>query len=303
MRAAAERHGIQVAWNLCHYGWPDDVDLFQPAFVNRFAGFAAACARHIREHEDRVPFFTPVNEISFFSWAAARYMFPFAEGRDNEMKEQLVRAAIEAMAAIRNVDRRARFIHGEPIINVVPARRRPDLAEAAARYREAQYDAWDMIAGRKKPGLGGHPSYLDIIGCNFYHDNQWQIPSGKKLAWHVRPLDDRWIPLHRMLEAVHKRYGRPMLISETSHIGVGRGRWIKEIAVEVCKALSLGVPLEGVCLYPILDRPDWQDPDWWHHSGLWDLKRDRRGVLRRVLSRAYAEGLRRAQQMVSEGGC
>lgn len=303
MLAAAERKRVQVIWNLCHYGWPDDLDLFEPAFVDRFARYAAAVVRFMREHTDRVPFFTPVNEISFFSWAAARYMSPFAKGRDNEIKEQLARAAIAGMAAILDIDKRARFLHGEPVINVVPARRRPDLAEAAAGYREAQFDAWDIIAGRKRPELGGEPRYLDIIGCNFYHDNQWQIPSGKKLAWHIRPLDERWIPLHRMLAAVYQRYKRPMLIAETSHIGVGRGKWIKEIAVETCKALSLGVPLEGVCLYPILDRPDWQDPDWWHHSGLWDLRCDRRGVLRRVLSRIYAEGLRRAQAMISEQGC
>lgn len=300
---AADRHGVQVIWNLCHYGWPEDVDLFRPAFVDRFARHAAAVVRFLRERSDRVPFITPVNEISFFSWAAARMMYPFAEGRDNQIKEQLARAAIAGMAAMLDVDKRTRFVHGEPIINVVPARRRPDLAEAAAGYTEAQYDAWDMIAGRKQPKLGGEERFLDIVGVNFYHDNQWQIPSGKKLAWHIRPFDERWIPLHRMLARIWERYRRPMLIAETSHIGVGRGRWIKEIAAEVCKARASGVPLEGICLYPIIDRPDWQDPDWWHHSGLWDLKRDRHGVLSRVLSRAYADGLRRAQSMVSSNGC
>ena len=32
MVAAAERHDMQVMWTLCHYGWPDDVDVFGADF-------------------------------------------------------------------------------------------------------------------------------------------------------------------------------------------------------------------------------------------------------------------------------
>src|SRR5207244_12074228 len=28
MLQAAEREGIQVLWDVCYYGWPDDIDLF-----------------------------------------------------------------------------------------------------------------------------------------------------------------------------------------------------------------------------------------------------------------------------------
>jgi hypothetical protein len=37
MIRAGERAGCQVIWDLCHYGWPDDLDVFSPAFVDRFA--------------------------------------------------------------------------------------------------------------------------------------------------------------------------------------------------------------------------------------------------------------------------
>jgi hypothetical protein len=53
-----------------------------------------------------------------------------------------------------------------------------------------------------------------------------------------------------------------------------------------------GVPLEGVCLYPILDRPDWEDMNHWHNSGLWDLRPDVEGKLERVLHAEYASALR-----------
>src|SRR5205823_6568889 len=33
---AARDTGTQVIWDLCHYGWPDDLDVLSPAFVRRF---------------------------------------------------------------------------------------------------------------------------------------------------------------------------------------------------------------------------------------------------------------------------
>src|SRR5215203_3984451 len=96
MLAAAKRHGIQVNWDLCHYGWPDDLDIFAPEFVDRFARFCGAVARHVREKSDAVPLDTPMNESSFFGWAAGAVAWfrPFATGRGAELKHQLIRACI-----------------------------------------------------------------------------------------------------------------------------------------------------------------------------------------------------------------
>src|SRR5689334_11137587 len=33
---AARKLGLQVIWTLCHYGWPDDVNVYSPEFVERF---------------------------------------------------------------------------------------------------------------------------------------------------------------------------------------------------------------------------------------------------------------------------
>jgi hypothetical protein len=67
------------------------------------------------------------------------------------------------------------------------------------------------------------------------------------------------------------------------------------VADEVGKARSAGVGVEGLCIYPIIDRPDWDDPDHWHNSGLWDLRQRADGKLERVLVSDYAESLRHAQ--------
>jgi hypothetical protein len=92
------------------------------------------------------------------------------------------------------------------------------------------------------------------------------------------------------------RYQRCLFIGETSHFGVGRGPWLREIYDEVKTAIGNGVPLEGITIYPILDRPDWDNLDHWHNSGLWDLIPDEHGVLQRVLNEEYAVVLREIQQ-------
>ena len=297
MAEAAQQHGVQILWDLCHFGWPDDVDLFAPAFVNRFARYCGAVARFQADVSDKVPFYTPINEMSFLAWAAGGvgYIYPFAQHRAPEVKHQLVRAAIAGSEAIWDVDPRARFLYVEPAIHVIPPRDRPDLAEEAARIRATQFEAWDMLAGVREPGLGGHPRYLDIVGVNVYHDNQWEHPGGRRLGWDERPLDDRWQPLHDTLAEVYARYRRPLVIGETSHFGAGRAAWLHEIGAEVEQARAQGIPVEGVCLYPILDRPDWDNPAHWHHSGLWDLYPDAEGCLHRVLVKDYAAELRRWQ--------
>src|SRR5687768_11177975 len=36
---AAEAAGVEVIWDLLHYGWPDELDIYSPQFIERFASF------------------------------------------------------------------------------------------------------------------------------------------------------------------------------------------------------------------------------------------------------------------------
>ena len=303
MIVAAERHGMQVLWTLLHYGVPDEVDVFSAEFPERFARFAAEVARFVQSHSKRLPFYTPINEISFFSWAAGEvgWFSPFAKGRGPELKRQLVRATVAGCDAIWNVDRRARIVHVDPVIHVVPPVMRPDLSGAAAQHNESQFESWDMLGGIRESELGGHPRYLDIMGLNFYHSNQWEY-GGDRLRWEETPRDPRWKPFHQMLADVYDRYRRPLFVGETSHIGVGRAEWLREMAAELWSAHDAGIPLEGVCLFPIIDRMDWNDQNHWHNSGLWDLARTPSGVLERVLHAEYAQELRHSQALLARCG-
>jgi beta-glucosidase/6-phospho-beta-glucosidase/beta-galactosidase len=296
MLDAAKQFEMQVIWNCFHYGYPDDLDIFSPTFINRFERYCRALAKFIHENTDRVPFYTPINEISFLAWAAGDvgYIHPVGVGRGNELKRQLIRAAIAGIEAIWSVDPRARIVQVEPVIHVVTPRDRPDLVEKTAAQRAGQFEAWDMMLGLREPELGGNPKYLDIMGLNYYHANQWEHPD-IRLRWEDDPRDDRWLPLHQLIVEIYQRYQRPTFIGETSHFGSGRGKWLKETFEEVKLAMIHGVPMEGITIYPIIDRPDWDDLDHWHNSGLWDLIPDESGTLHRVLNEEYAEVLRQLQ--------
>ncbi|MEG3124248.1 hypothetical protein [Sphingomonas sp. GB1N7] len=248
--------GTQVIWDLLHYGWPDDVDVWRPEFVARFAAFAAAAAQVIVARLPGPHFYAPVNEISFLSWGGgdAGYMNPFAHGRGFELKVQLARAAIAAMEAIRRVDPSARFVHADPVIHIATDPAHPEQVAAAEGHRQAQFQAWDMIAGKSWPQLGGHADLLDIVGVNFYHNNQW-IHGGPPIA----RGHSSYRSFHRMLAETYARYGRPIFVAETGIEGEARSDWLAHICDEVALAIDLGVPVAGICLYPILDHPGWDD--------------------------------------------
>lgn len=300
MLDAAGRCGIQVLWTLCHWGWPDDLDPLSSGFVGRMARYARASAEFIGRHSDGPHWFTPVNEISFAAWAAGEvaYMHPYLRGASDAVKRQLVAAAIASMDEIWTVLPSARMLHTDPIIQVVTPRGRPDLAREAYDYTSAQYAAWDMLAGGMAPELGGHPRYLDVIAANYYASNQWEL-DGAALHWDDGPHDDRWVPLHEQLLRLHRRYGRPIVVGETSHVGAGRAPWLREVTTEIVRALDMGVELEGVCLYPIIDRPDWENRDHWHRSGLWDVVPGSRGEFRRVACEPYLDELRHSKERVA----
>jgi hypothetical protein len=202
------------------------------------------------------PFYCPVNEISFFAWGGgdAGYLNPFSRGRGFELKCQLARASIRAMEAILQVDPRARFVHPEPVIHVGHDADRPWTRDGAAGHRLAQFQAWDMLAGRIWPQLGGRPGLLDVIGVNYYPDNQW-IHDGGPIA----PGHPSYKPFRLILAETYARYGRPLFVSETGTEGDRRPAWLSMICTEVAAARRMGIPVEAICLYPILNHPGWDD--------------------------------------------
>lgn len=270
VEAAAEL-GITVVWDICHFGWPDHVNVFSRDFADRYAAWAAAAARFLSERSGAT-WFAPQNEISFLTWAGDHgVMNPETKGRGAALKRQLARGAIAAIEAVRAEVPDARFLHPEPLINVAADPLRPHERHHAAQARDAQFEAWDMLAGRVAPELGGSPEHLDVLGANYYPDNQWVHGDG------TLPLGSpRRMRLSALLVELHARYDRPIIISETGAEGRIRGPWLRSVTSEVARAVSLGVPVGGICLYPILNHPGWED-DRHCRNGVWDYAGPRGG--------------------------
>ena len=251
---AARDAGVTPIWDVCHYGWPDDIDIWSQEFVTRFARFSAALATLLRDEWPGVPYYCPVNEISFWAWAGGDMgdIGPGAEGRGMELKCQLVRATVAATEAIRGVDPRARFVAVDPVINIVAKHAQDRLV--AEEMRLAQYQGWDMISGKMMPELGGRPDLLDMVGVNFYRHNQWYL--GGETIWKGGPW---YRPLRDILRETYQRFQRPIFIAETGAEGEHRASWLRYVCDEVAIALEKGIPVGGICIYPITDYPGWDN--------------------------------------------
>ena len=296
--AAINSSKITPIWDLCHYGYPDDLDPFSDEFTTRFAQYCRAAADYVRTRVRGPHFFTPINEITFFSYCAGEWGWaaPYHCTREDRMRLllALAKAAIAGAKAIREVDPQARMVHIDPLVQVVAPRDRPDQIEAARHETEVDtFLAWDIISGREHPEFGGSPEILDIVGANNYSFGQMEYrESGPHAA--LPPDDDRIVPLCDLLETVWKRYGRPMIIGETSGLGHGRADWLRDVMGESLAAVRRGIDLQGICLFPAVDMPDWHTGEW-VHNGICDLIAES-GNLRRVPNQAYVEELRRWQK-------
>ncbi|HEY1955587.1 MAG TPA: hypothetical protein VGH28_08240 [Polyangiaceae bacterium] len=250
-RAARETH-VRVMWDLMRFGWPDDVDLFSSAFPARFAHYAARVATMLRDEGDEAPILTPIDAMSRLAWAGGevRAMNPFESARGVELKAQLVRATIEAIEAIRSVAPRARFVQPEPLCRVVPAALQPKTWRRVEADNLLQYQAWDMLSGRIWPSLGGHPSYLDVVGVSVHPGDQCMLDGTV-----IRRHDERYTPLADLLALVYARYGRPMVVSATGSEGDDRAPWLRYVAGECERAMNRGCELHAITLYPVVDRP------------------------------------------------
>jgi hypothetical protein len=263
---AARQRGIEIVWDMFHFGWPDRLDIFSPAWLDAFERLAEAFALVLKAECPARAMIAPMNEISFVAWAGGdtAYLNPFCKCRGHELKRQLVRAYVRGAAAVRRVLPDALLVSPEPVIHIVGRPGVPGDAEQAEAYRMAMFEAWDMVLGRVHRDLGGSEDNIDVFGCNYYDRNQWYNFGGT-----IYRNDPNYRPFHQILQEVFERYRRPLFISETGTENDARAGWFAYVAEETRKANSLQIPVEGICLYPILNHPGWDD-DRHCHNGLFD---------------------------------
>ena len=301
MLHAARDTNTQVIWDLCHWGVPAGLDIFSPEFVTRFEAFAAAAARIVLAvNPSQAPLYCPINEISFWAWVGGdeEAFAPHQQGRGPELKRQLVLASLAAIRAVRAVDPRACIIQAEPIIDIVADEKDiaqdPKIVDQVRGHTAAQFEAWDMLLGMRAPDLGGHDAALDFIGVNYYWNNQWVHEGERKPPGHP---DHK--PLHEMLIELYHRYGRPILITETGAESAAAVGWIAYVCAEVRQAMRHGAEIVGICLYPVMDYPGWDD-DRHCHCGIieidaeWNRRTIREDLAAEIETQANIPNLMRA---------
>jgi hypothetical protein len=252
---AAEELGMQVIWDLFHYGSPDCLDQAAPDFAERFADFALAAVEVQQSISGRQPLLCPLNEINFLSWAVDDGYFPQVGPKQRGwFKDRLVRTAITASKAIKQRWPNAVIVWAEPLIHIAPHDRRRATIQAAQRNLDGMFEAYDWIMGLARPELGGDASLVDVVGWNFYPHNQWYFKGPTVPMGHheYRPLSD-------MLVEMGERYGKPMFLSETGAEGTGKPSWLHYVCNEVRDAMRRGADMRGICWYPITAYPGWDN--------------------------------------------
>jgi beta-glucosidase/6-phospho-beta-glucosidase/beta-galactosidase len=297
--AAQRKHKVIPIWDLFHYGYPEHLDPFADDFAEHFASYCRAAAEHVgRDHRGPI-FFTPINEMTFFGFAAGEWGWaaPFGKSKEDRyrLRLALTKASIAGAKAIKEVLPEARMVTVDPLIVVVPPEDRPDLADEAEKEMfEDTFFCWDVVAGLRNPELGGSPELLDIVGVNCYSFGQMEFrDKGPHQA--LGPRDPRIRPLCDLLRIVWERYQRPIIIAETSGMGDGRAAWLKDVMEECLAGVREGIELHGVCLFPTVDMPDWHKGNWLH-NGFCDLIEPE---LSRVPFQPYVDELRRWQKLLN----
>lgn len=303
MLERGKANGIQQLWDICHFGFPDDLTPLHPHFPGRFAALCRAFVKFYRSVDPYSPLIvTPINEVSFLSWLGGDVCgtSPYCRANGWEVKYALMRAYIQGVAALREEDPSIIILTTEPLINAVAELNAPpERLEQALIWHNFQYQAVDMLSGYMCPELGGKPEYVDVIGLNFYYKNQWEIDVWEPLIWTLNPPDPRWVPLRDLYMQIYERYQKPIALTETSHPKEDRPQWMNMIAEETAAVIEQGVPFYGVCIYPIIDRPDWDFLNVWHNSGLWDARLREDKPPERILYEPYAEALLQSQELIA----
>jgi len=285
--------GIRPIVGLVHHGsGPRGTDLLDPQFPEKLAVYARAVARRYPWVED----YTPVNEPLTTARFSALYGHWYPHRQDgNSFSMALLnqcRAASIAMAAIRQVNPRARLVQTDDLGKTYST---PRLKYQADFENERRWLTWDLLCGRvdDEHPLWEHlvrtegvpPSALewflefpcppDLIGVNHYLTSERfldedvtryppQTHGGNPREAYadtevVRVDHDEPTGLRVILREAWQRYELPLAVTE-AHLGCTREeqvRWLYHVW-RTCRELRAeGTDLRAVTAWSLLGAFDW----------------------------------------------
>ena len=142
------------------------------------------------------------------------------------------------------------------------------VAKAAARMQAWTWNWWFLNRARRSQ---------DFIGVNYYQSSRHRglksdNPNQRRndLGWDMQPAHIEFV-----LAEVHRRYGRPIIITENGladRADKDRQWWLEETLKAINRAIGQGAAVEGYLHWSLLDNFEWAD-GFWPRFGLIEVER------------------------------
>ncbi|WP_395243914.1 family 1 glycosylhydrolase [Agromyces sp. MMS24-K17] len=328
--------GIRPVIDLLHYGTPLWLEgqFAAPDYPQRVAEYAVAAAER---YADLVTDYTPVNEPMIHVLFCGEYGYwpPYLQGEAGAVR--LALAIADGFQAtqhgIREVlGERATFVHVDASMRYVGAIDAPEHRETAERLRHQAFLVEDLVTGSVGAGhpllemllrngadervladLAARPARPDVMGVNYYPRHSTEVfeagvRHGGGFADPRPTRDDGAAGLGEMLVEYGRRYGAPVMVTETCVTGTVAERidWLGASVAEVDRLRAEGVDVVGYTWWPLFDMYEWtyrhgSGPRADHRlsMGLYELVESPTGLERRrtPVADAFAAAARRPAEV------
>lgn len=309
--------GLRPVIDLLHYGTPLWLDgqFAHPDYPQVVAEYAVAFAER---YGDTVTDYTPVNEPMIHALFSGVYGYwpPYLTGDDGltTMVRALGEGFVRSQRGIADVlGDRATFMHVDASMRYAGDVHGGHRAQAE-RLREQAYLVEDLVTGRvgddhplagvlRAGGMADahlawfaeHAVRPDVMGVNYYPRISTEV--FEEGVHHLggfadpRPTQDAGVAgLVEVLTAAERRYGVPVMLTETSVTAPAADRvaWLRESVGAVRALRAVGHRVVGYTWWPLFDMYEWTyrhgtgpREDYLLTMGLYDLVEDGAGGLDR----------------------
>ena len=320
--------GLKLMLDVMHFGTPQWLQQAcgDPEFPEALEALSAKVAERYRE---RVQMFCPFNEPLITALFSGDFGFwpPHSRRWRGYMPvlSRVVQGTIRATRAIRSAAPEATVILCDSCEH--HHTREPELEADIRMHNLRRFAVLDLITGKvdeRHPLRKWFTSYgfsdtdlawinanrwaPDVIGLDYYSHTETQLETINGGVRQRKPESP--LGLYGCSMEYWNRYGIPMMVTETSIDGpqLDRELWLEQ-TVNDCKRLrEEGVPMIGYTWWPFFDNVDW-DGALLHHIGkihavgLYNLRRQKDGILKRVrspLAEHFAAAIKNSSEIAGE---
>jgi dTDP-4-dehydrorhamnose reductase len=330
--------GVEPIAGLVHHGsGPSHTSLVNPCFPAKLAAYAGRVA----EQYPWLQKFTPVNEPLTTARFSGLYGHWYPHGRDDRTFVQALltecKAVVLSMESIRRVNPGALLVQTE---DMGFTRSTESLRYQADFENERRWLSLDLLAGRvtarhplysylRRAGSSvrdlaffeEHPCPADILGINYYVTSERFLDSRLSLypphmlggngrhtyvdVEAVRVCSDGLVGPARILSDAHKRYGKPVAITE-AHIGCSpaqQASWLSYVWRAALDARDRGVDVPAVTVWALLGAFGWDrlvtQAGGSYEPGVFDLAE---GFPRETELTHFVRSLARGERLETEPG-